>query len=84
MFATVHKSSKPLASLTPQQRAKEYIRDAALNDADGMMVYLQGGPGFGSPTPMVSLGFSEGSSWAAAALEHYPRIVLMDQRGTGR
>ncbi|CAB9529102.1 proline iminopeptidase [Seminavis robusta] len=34
---------------------------------------------------MVSLGFSKEASWAASAMDQgYNRIVLMDQRGTGR
>ncbi|QPK82829.1 alpha/beta fold hydrolase [Corynebacterium qintianiae] len=39
------------------------------------LVFLQGGPGFPSPR--------ERFEWVAAALEHY-RVVLLDQRGTGR
>ena len=73
-----------LIPLSPSQRAKEYIQRSGLANAGDMALYLQGGPGFGSPTPMVSLGFSSGSSWAASALDHYGHVVLMDQRGTGR
>ena len=73
-----------LASLTANQRAKTYVQRSGLTNADDMILYLQGGPGFGSPTPMVSLGFSPESSWAASALDQYNRVVLMDQRGTGR
>ncbi|EEI17136.1 alpha/beta fold hydrolase [Corynebacterium lipophiloflavum] len=39
------------------------------------LLYLQGGPGFPSPR--------EHYDWIATALEHY-RVVLLDQRGTGR
>ena len=39
------------------------------------------GPGFGSPTPVTGLSFSQGSSWGAKALDKYKRVVLMDQRG---
>ena len=73
-----------LVSQSPNQRAKAYIKRSGLTSADDMVLYLQGGPGFGSPTPVVSLGLSSGSSWAASALDHYDRVVLMDQRGTGR
>lgn len=41
------------------------------------LLYLQGGPGFESPRP------SEASGWLKAALGSF-RLVLMDQRGTGR
>jgi len=72
-------------NLTPSQRAKDYIAKSGFTSADKMALYLQGGPGFGSPTPMVSLGFSKGASWAASAMDAgYSHIVLMDQRGTGR
>jgi hypothetical protein len=77
--------------LTPQQRALHYVTKAGLTTAASMILFLQGGPGFGSPTPMVNLGFSSATaSWASQALlsaptsSMYQRVVLMDQRGTGR
>lgn len=73
-----------LAGMSPTQRARAYVDKAAMANADDMLVYLQGGPGFGSPAPVVGLAFSKGSSWGASALDKYKRIVLMDQRGTGR
>lgn len=42
-----------------------------------LLTYLQGGPGGQNPRPLRADG------WIAEALEHY-RIVLVDQRGTGR
>ncbi|KAL3945135.1 MAG: hypothetical protein SGBAC_000803 [Bacillariaceae sp.] len=68
----------------PFQRASQYVQKASLKDAKDMCLYLQGGPGFGSPPPITGLAFSDGSSWGAKALGTYKRIVLMDQRGTGR
>jgi pimeloyl-ACP methyl ester carboxylesterase len=41
------------------------------------LVYLQGGPGFGSPRPVGRDG------WLDRALADY-RVLLLDQRGTGR
>lgn len=73
-----------LSSKSPQQRAADYVKRAALQTADGLVLYLQGGPGFGAPTPVSGLGLGEGSSWAATALDTYSRVVLMDQRGTGK
>ena len=67
-----------LRSMTPTQRAVAYVDKAALKNADGMMIYLQGGPGFGSPTPVVGLSFGKNSSWGATALDKYKRVVLMD------
>jgi hypothetical protein len=81
-FLTLQQQSS--GSITPQQRATQYVTKAALQNADGMMVYLQGGPGVESPTPVVGLGLSQDASWAARALGDYQRIVLMDHRGTGK
>ncbi|WP_308492367.1 alpha/beta fold hydrolase [Microbacterium terrisoli] len=44
------------------------------------LVYLQGGPGHEAPRPFHA---PSSPSWLDAALEHY-RLVLIDQRGTGR
>ncbi|WP_029145984.1 alpha/beta fold hydrolase [Microbacterium luticocti] len=44
------------------------------------LVFLQGGPGFEAPRPYHA---PAAPSWLDAALEHY-RVVLIDQRGTGR
>jgi pimeloyl-ACP methyl ester carboxylesterase len=41
------------------------------------LVYLQGGPGFGSPRPFGR------ESWLSRALDDY-RVLLLDQRGAGR
>lgn len=41
------------------------------------LVFLQGGPGFPSPRPM------DASGWLGWAVERF-RVVLLDQRGTGR
>ena len=73
-----------LGVLSPEKRAAEYVEDANLQDADDMMIFLQGGPGFGAPVPVADIGLGKCSSWAAAALDQYSRVVLMDQRGTGK
>jgi len=44
------------------------------------LVYLQGGPGSEAPRPYHA---PVAPSWLDAALEHY-RVVMIDQRGTGR
>jgi pimeloyl-ACP methyl ester carboxylesterase len=41
------------------------------------LLYLQGGPGFGSPRPVGR------DSWLGRALRDF-RVLLLDQRGTGR
>jgi hypothetical protein len=69
---------------SPRERAERYVRDAAMKTANDMILYLQGGPGFGAPIPVVDLGMTNEGSWAGKALSQYKRVVLMDQRGTGR
>lgn len=78
-------SFERLKAMTPTQRAIEYVTQIAeLDSADDMMLYLQGGPGYGAPAPVVGLGLDNHSSWAGRALGDYSRIVLLDQRGTGK
>ena len=48
------------------------------DDGGPWLLYLQGGPGFEAPRP------TEASSWLKAAIHHGFRVVLLDQRGTGR
>ena len=45
-----------------------------------LLLFLQGGPGGAGPRPM---GHDGGDAWLAEALKHF-RVVLPDQRGTGR
>lgn len=75
---------KSLTNMSPQLRAEAYVHQAAMTSADDMILYLQGGPGFGCASPNVGLSMTKSGSWAGVALGHYKRIVLMDQRGTGR
>lgn len=44
-----------------------------------LMLYLQGGPGGASPRPSTP----ESAAWLKEAVKHF-RVVLPDQRGTGR
>lgn len=83
-------------ALTPRQRAEAYLRREFQSniDASRMILYLQGGPGFGCAAPVSGLSLASAkSSWAASALfgditnvdeKTFERVVLMDQRGTGR
>ena len=82
-------------TLSPRRRADAYRRRASPDAAERILLYLQGGPGFGCATPVSGLSLATaGSSWAAAVLlgdasknaegKAFERIVLMDQRGTGR
>jgi pimeloyl-ACP methyl ester carboxylesterase len=62
-------------------RIEVYGREVIATDRSGedlpWLLFLQGGPGFGSPRPVGREG------WLDRALEDY-RVLLLDQRGTGR
>jgi pimeloyl-ACP methyl ester carboxylesterase len=59
-----------------------FVREVA--DPDGLgkpfLVYLQGGPGFEAPRPTRH---PSSPGWLDRALEEY-RVLMLDQRGTGR
>jgi pimeloyl-ACP methyl ester carboxylesterase len=59
-----------------------YAREIAAPDGRDRpyLVYLQGGPGFEAPRPT---GWPVSPSWLSRALRDY-RVLLLDQRGTGR
>ncbi len=58
-----------------------FAREVAPAGKDGTglpwLLFLQGGPGFASPRPVTESG------WIKRALKDY-RVLLLDQRGTGR
>ncbi|MCC3770852.1 alpha/beta fold hydrolase, partial [Streptomyces sp. UNOC14_S4] len=57
--------------------AREVVAARREHDDLPWLVYLQGGPGFQAPRPVGR------DSWLDRALEDY-RVLLLDQRGTGR
>ncbi len=57
--------------------AREVVGATREKDDLPWLVFFQGGPGFQSPRP------TDKSGWLKAALEKY-RVLLLDQRGTGR
>jgi pimeloyl-ACP methyl ester carboxylesterase len=79
---TDHVFAVPLDHGRPDgEQIEVFAREVAAADkADAdlpWLLFLQGGPGFGAPRP-------EGrESWLDRALSDY-RVVLLDQRGTGR
>jgi pimeloyl-ACP methyl ester carboxylesterase len=57
--------------------AREVVAPDKASDDLPWLVFLQGGPGFGAPRPVRREG------WLDRALKDY-RVLLLDQRGTGR
>ncbi|MEU3414403.1 MULTISPECIES: alpha/beta fold hydrolase [unclassified Streptomyces] len=79
---TDHHFTVPLDHADPGGETIElYAREAVASDKAGQdlpwLVYLTGGPGFGASR------FVGRQSWLDRALEEY-RVLLLDQRGTGR
>ncbi|AKN74304.1 alpha/beta hydrolase [Streptomyces sp. PBH53] len=79
---TDHHFTVPLDHADPGGETIElYAREAVASDKTGQdlpwLVYLQGGPGFGANR------FVGRQAWLDRALKEY-RVLLLDQRGTGR
>ncbi|GAA2630858.1 alpha/beta fold hydrolase [Streptomyces axinellae] len=80
---TDHVFSVPLDHGRPDgERIEVYAREvvaAGKEHQDDLpwLLFLQGGPGHGAPRPVGP------DSWLGTALRHY-RVLLLDQRGTGR
>lgn len=76
-----HTFELPLDYARPGQTLSVYAREVIApgkeDDRQPYLVYFQGGPGSGSPRPMGNTG------WIKRALQDY-RVLLLDQRGTGR
>lgn len=59
--------------------AREVVAPAREHDTLPWLLYLQGGPGMESPRPLAR----ETGTWLGRALADW-RVLLLDQRGTGR
>ena len=83
LVLTDHEFAVPLDHARPDGEriavfAREVVAPGKEKDEDlPWLVFLQGGPGFGAPRPDGRTG------WLKPALEEY-RVLLLDQRGTGR
>jgi pimeloyl-ACP methyl ester carboxylesterase len=78
-----HEFDVPLDHARPDgERITVFAREVA--DADGrdrpLLVFLQGGPGSEAPRPIAS---PRGPGWLDRALRDF-RVLMLDQRGTGR
>jgi pimeloyl-ACP methyl ester carboxylesterase len=77
-----HEFQIPLDHAKPEGEAiTVFAREVTTPDKEGKdlpwLLFLQGGPGFPSPRPM------DVSGWLGRAVDEF-RVVLLDQRGTGR
>jgi pimeloyl-ACP methyl ester carboxylesterase len=82
LVLTAHTFTVPLDHARPNGEqisvfAREVVTPAKEDAELPWLVFFQGGPGFGAPRPLTKSG------WLKRALEEY-RILLLDQRGTGR
>lgn len=85
LLLTDHEFTVPLDHSQPQgPQLQVFAREVADPDSSApgaaakpYLVYFQGGPGFEAARP------TEASGWIKRALKDY-RILLLDQRGTGR
>ncbi len=82
LVLTDHEFNVPLDYSQPDGEiikvfAREVVSPAKEKDELPWLAFLQGGPGFGSPRP------EDLSGWLKRTLQNY-RVLLLDQRGTGR
>jgi pimeloyl-ACP methyl ester carboxylesterase len=83
LVLTEHELSVPLDHARPDgEKITVFAREVA--EPDGLdkpfLVYLQGGPGFEAPRPTRH---PSSPGWLDRALEEF-RVLMLDQRGTGR
>ncbi len=82
LVLTDHTFTVPLDHAKPEgEQIEVFAREVVAAGRDEAhlpwLVYLQGGPGFACPRPLTNSG------WLKRALQDY-RVLLLDQRGTGR
>jgi len=82
LVLTDHEFTVPLDHAKPDGEkitvfAREVVAPKKEHETLPWLVFFQGGPGFGSPRPGGCNG------WLKRALKDY-RVLLLDQRGTGR
>lgn len=82
IVCTDHTVEVPLVHTDPQRASIEvFAREVVAADRAGLaqptLLFLQGGPGGKATRPVP------GASWLTRALREY-RVILLDQRGTGR
>ena len=83
LVITEHELRLPLDHGTPEgERITVFAREIADPDGAGrpLLLFLQGGPGFEAPRPSRH---PTSPGWLDRALREY-RVLMLDQRGTGR
>jgi pimeloyl-ACP methyl ester carboxylesterase len=83
LVLTEHEIPVPLDHARPDgERITVFAREVAEPDGTDkpFLVFLQGGPGFEAPRPT---GSPRGPAWLDRALRDF-RVLMLDQRGTGR
>ncbi len=82
LVLTEHELRVPLDHQQPDGREiTVFAREVAAHDGSDrpFLVYLQGGPGFEAPRPLGR----DSPAWLDRALRDF-RVLMLDQRGTGR
>jgi pimeloyl-ACP methyl ester carboxylesterase len=80
LVLTEHEFGVPLDHSSPDgEQISVFVREIAAPDGldRPYLLFLQGGPGFEAPRP------EDRSGWVSRALEDF-RVLMLDQRGTGR
>jgi pimeloyl-ACP methyl ester carboxylesterase len=82
LILTDHLYEIPLSHRRPEgEKIEVFAREVVAPGKEEanlpLLLFLQGGPGYGSPRPFGRSG------WLKRALQEY-RVLLFDQRGTGR
>jgi pimeloyl-ACP methyl ester carboxylesterase len=84
LVLTEHTLTVPLDHVHPDDGRAIEVFARIVADPEGtdkpLLVFLQGGPGFEAPRPA---GNPRGPGWLDRALKDF-RVVMLDQRGTGR
>ena len=86
LIVTERTFSVPLDHATPHGEKIDVFARAVCapgGERRPWLVFLQGGPGFGSPRPVGSFGSGSVGGWLGRAVQDF-RVLLLDQRGTAR